>query len=110
MLLSLVRNVALRKPSKCRLIHESFSINAPVAAQSCVPKKGIVVSIAHIQINTARQSRRKKLELHKQSPRTPGEKESLAREIESTDRMIGGLVYELYGLSEDEVKIVEGKS
>ncbi len=48
------------------------------------------------------------LELHKRSPRTPGEKESLAREIESTDRMIDGLVYELYGLTKDEIKIVEG--
>ncbi len=35
------------------------------------------------------------------------EKESLAREIESTDGMIDRLVYELYGLSEEEIKIVE---
>ena len=41
-------------------------------------------------------------------PRTPQEKESLAREIESTDRRIDSLVYELYGLSEDEIRIVEG--
>jgi hypothetical protein len=31
------------------------------------------------------------------------------REIESTDRQIDQLVYELYGLSPDEIKIVEGK-
>jgi hypothetical protein len=30
-------------------------------------------------------------------------------EIESTDREIDQLVYELYGLSEDEIKIVEGE-
>ena len=48
------------------------------------------------------------LELHKRSPRTPQEQESLAREIESTDRRIDALVYELYGLSEDEIRIVEG--
>jgi len=48
------------------------------------------------------------LELHKRSPRLPQEKESLQREIESTDTMIDRLVYELYGLTEDEVKIVEG--
>ena len=29
------------------------------------------------------------------------------REIESTDRGIDGLVYELYGLSEEEIRIVE---
>ena len=32
------------------------------------------------------------------------------REIESTDREIDQLVYELYGLSEEEIKIVEGKT
>ena len=47
------------------------------------------------------------LELHKQSPRLPQEKESLQREIESTDKAIDRLVYELYGLSEEEIKIVE---
>jgi hypothetical protein len=30
------------------------------------------------------------------------------REIESTERQIDKLVYELYGLTEDEIKIVEG--
>jgi hypothetical protein len=48
------------------------------------------------------------LTLHKQSPRTPQEQEMVKREIESTDRAIDKLVYELYGLSEDEIKIVEG--
>ena len=49
------------------------------------------------------------LELHKQSPRSPLDKERLGREIESTDRAIDRLVYELYGLTEDEVRIVEGE-
>ena len=31
------------------------------------------------------------------------------REIESTDRAIDRLVYELYGLTEEEVKVVEGE-
>jgi type II restriction/modification system DNA methylase subunit YeeA len=47
------------------------------------------------------------LELHRRSARTPQEKEMIQREIESTDRAIDALVYELYGLTEDEVKIVE---
>ena len=42
------------------------------------------------------------------SAHTPSEKDRLMREVESTDRMIDGLVYELYGLSEEEIKIVEG--
>ena len=33
----------------------------------------------------------------------------LSRQIESTDGAIDRLVYELYGLTEDEIKIVEGK-
>ncbi len=49
------------------------------------------------------------LALHKQSPRTPQEQEMVKREIESTDMGIDGLVYELYGLSEEEIRIVEGR-
>lgn len=37
----------------------------------------------------------------------PQEKESLQQEIESTDVRIDRLVYELYGLTEDEIAIVE---
>jgi hypothetical protein len=48
------------------------------------------------------------LELHKSSPRTPGDKERVKWEIESTDRQIDRLVYELYGLSPEEIAIVEG--
>ncbi|MBI5297910.1 MAG: Eco57I restriction-modification methylase domain-containing protein [Chloroflexi bacterium] len=48
------------------------------------------------------------MDLHRRNPRTPQEKESLAREIESTDKRIDSLVYELYGLTEEEIKIVEG--
>jgi hypothetical protein len=32
----------------------------------------------------------------------------ISRQIEATDREIDRLVYELYGLSEEEIKIVEG--
>jgi len=50
------------------------------------------------------------LALHKNlaSAKTPQEKESVQRQVESTDGGIDKLVYELYGLSEDEVKAVEG--
>ncbi|MBN1458030.1 MAG: N-6 DNA methylase, partial [Armatimonadetes bacterium] len=49
------------------------------------------------------------LDLHKQLPKakTPHEQESLKRTIAATDSQIDGLVYELYGLTEDEIRIVE---
>ncbi len=37
------------------------------------------------------------------------EKTLFARRIDSTDRQIDKLVYELYGLTEEEIKIVEGE-
>jgi hypothetical protein len=50
------------------------------------------------------------LELQKTpSARTPVEVERVKREIESTDRAIDRLVYALYGLSSEEVAIVEGR-
>ena len=39
--------------------------------------------------------------------RSPLDKERVGREIESTDKAIDRLVYELYGLSEDEIAVVE---
>jgi type II restriction/modification system DNA methylase subunit YeeA len=44
-----------------------------------------------------------------QEARTPHEKTTLRRQIEDTDRQIDALVYELYGLTEEEIRIVEGK-
>jgi hypothetical protein len=42
--------------------------------------------------------------------RTPQEKTMLKRQIEATDRQIDNLVYELYGLTDEEIKIVEGQT
>lgn len=52
------------------------------------------------------------LALHKASAaaRLPDEKERLTRQIQTTDRQIDQLVYQLYGLSDDEIKIVEGNA
>jgi hypothetical protein len=49
------------------------------------------------------------LALHKQLPeaRTPHEKTALERQIEATDGQIDALVYELYGLTVEEIAIVE---
>ena len=49
------------------------------------------------------------LELFKQLPeaKTPYEKEALQRQIDATDKQIDQLVYQLYGLTPEEIKIVE---
>ncbi len=38
----------------------------------------------------------------------PQEKTLLQRRIDATDKQIDRLVYELYGLTEDEITVVEG--
>jgi len=50
------------------------------------------------------------LEVHKQLSvaQNPNDKTRLEREIEATDRQIDQLVYELYGLTEEEIKIADG--
>lgn len=51
------------------------------------------------------------LALHKQlaAARTAFDKESLQRHIDITDRQIDRLVYELYGLTDEEIALVEGR-
>jgi hypothetical protein len=53
----------------------------------------------------------KMLELHKQLNKVSfeSEKEPIQRQIAATDRSIDELVYKLYGLTEEEIKIVEGR-
>jgi len=52
------------------------------------------------------------LSLHKKLPaaKTEQEKTVIQRQIEATDKQIDELVYELYGLTEEEIKIVEAKT
>lgn len=49
------------------------------------------------------------LDLHKKlgAATIPGDRTQIERQIATTDREIDKLVYELYGLTEDEIKIVE---
>jgi hypothetical protein len=51
------------------------------------------------------------LSLHKQlaNVKTPDEKTRLQRQIDATDHQIDLLVYELYGLTDEEIQIVEGR-
>ena len=53
----------------------------------------------------------KMLELKKkeQSVKNPSEKTMISRQIEATDNQIDTLVYTLYALTDEEIKIVEGK-
>jgi hypothetical protein len=50
------------------------------------------------------------LDLHKRlaSAKSPDDKTRLQRQIDAIDREIDRLVYDLYGLTEDEIAIVEG--
>lgn len=51
------------------------------------------------------------LALHKELPKAklPADKEEIQQRIDHTDRRIDKLVYELYGLTEEEIRVVEGK-
>jgi hypothetical protein len=50
------------------------------------------------------------LELHPRlrAAQTAADRELLQRQIDATDAQIDALVYELYGLTEAEIKIVKG--
>ncbi|HEM61272.1 MAG TPA: restriction endonuclease subunit M, partial [Chloroflexi bacterium] len=52
------------------------------------------------------------LDLHKKlaAATIPADKKLYQRQIEATDEEIDALVYELYGLTEEEIAIVEGRS
>ena len=49
------------------------------------------------------------LDLHKRlhAAKTETDKELYQRQIDATDKQIDALVYQLYGLTEEEIKIVE---
>jgi hypothetical protein len=50
------------------------------------------------------------LKLHKDLPKanTPREQESIQRQTAATDKQIDALAFDVYGLTKDEVRIVEG--
>jgi hypothetical protein len=52
------------------------------------------------------------LDLHKKlvAAKLPNEKIQLQRQIDNTDSQIDRLVYDLYNLTPDEIKIIEGGS
>jgi len=52
------------------------------------------------------------LELHKRLPeaKTKGDRDLIERQIAATDDEIDALVYELYGLTDEEIAIVRGET
>ncbi len=60
--------------------------------------------------NTIRETVQKLTELisSKEETKTPHDRELIQRQIDAADRQIDKLVYELYGLTEEEIEIVEG--
>ncbi|MBK7381138.1 MAG: hypothetical protein IPJ03_19485 [Ignavibacteriales bacterium] len=46
--------------------------------------------------------------MKKSKAKTPTERTAIERQIQATDTQIDQLVYQLYGLTEEEIKIVEG--
>ena len=59
--------MGLKNKRQCRPILESFYINAPVAAQSFIPRQELAVRIVPIQINTVHPNRGKRHELSKEA-------------------------------------------
>jgi cytochrome c556 len=51
------------------------------------------------------------LDLHKKlaAAKAPHDKEAIKLQIDATDQEIDGLVYELYGLTDEEIATVEGR-
>jgi hypothetical protein len=86
-------------------IHPAFQLRR--YAWSAKLPLGILTDFEEFAVYDCRTKPEKMVALHKQSPRSPREQEMVKREIESTDRGIDRLVYELYGLTEEEIRIVE---
>jgi type II restriction/modification system DNA methylase subunit YeeA len=47
--------------------------------------------------------------VQEQAAKTDAARKRIEREIHVTDEQIDALVYELYGLTDEEIKVVEGK-
>ncbi len=86
-----------------------LSANKQFLSQLPVKTLDLEVNVEKVFHDEVVESVEGMLQLHKAlaSTRTPGERAALQRQIDATDRQIDQLVYELYGLTDDEIKIVE---
>jgi len=97
-------NIAQRDDFPKIVLRESRSLPIyPINLSKCSEKE------KHDQMVTFVQ---RMLDLHKHlaNTRNPNDKTQIERQIEATDREIDRLVYDLYGLTEEEIAIVEGSS
>jgi hypothetical protein len=96
-----VNSVARRDDFPKIIIQQTREMPLPEMELSSPNKKA-----AH---DTIAQLAEQMLSLHKQlaAARTPQDQTVLQRQIDASDRQIDQLVYELYGLSDAEIKIVE---
>ena len=103
-----------------KLLNFVYRIHNPQTGKVFAEIKPSVVKklpICRIQEEPSEKSRQngviqladKMLELHKKFliSKTPQEKIALERQIMATDQQIDRLVYELYGLNEKEIEIIE---
>ena len=63
----------------------------------------------YVQNMTALVERMLSLQRELAAAQTPAEKTRLQRQVDATDAQIDALVYALYGLTEEEVGVVEGR-
>ena len=70
---------------------------------------GIVSEHNDIMVNLAEQMLEAQKEAHSDKNITETDKKLAKQRIDILDKQIDTLVYELYGLTEEEIKIVEGE-
>jgi hypothetical protein len=66
--------------------------------------------IKHVATTNSKKRKKGQKARLLRASQTPYEQELLQREIDATDAQIDRLVYDLYGLTEEEIKIVEGET
>jgi hypothetical protein len=102
-------------------IHEGFSQNKEKVFAKVLAENLSKLPIRTIDFNNPTEKKmhddlvslvEKMLELNKQLQKShfDSEKEPIERQIAATDKKIDNIVYELYGLTEEEIMIVEEKS
>ena len=82
------------------IISRFSSINIPLLAEFKISRHDRMVELVEHMLTLHKQLAAAKIEHGKTA---------LQRQIEATDRQIDALVYELYGLTAEEIKIVEGR-
>ncbi len=90
------RTRAVAGSHQCRM---GITLNAVRQTVSKKPRHDKMVSLVDQMLSLNKQLVRAK---------TDQEKTSLQRQIDATDKQIDRLVYELYELTEEEIRLVEG--